>query len=45
MFPYVDISAEVPTFSKFTVFSDIPNRSYELSKDKCSREKKVFLPD
>jgi len=37
------IAPEVPIFSKFFRFFDIPNRSYELSKDKCFREKDVFL--
>ena len=39
----MEISPEVPTFSKFIRFSDIPNELYELSKDKCFREKDNFL--
>ena len=45
MFPYVVTSPEVPIFSKFIGFSDIPNELYALSKDKCFREKDNFLID
>ena len=38
-------SLEVPIFSKFIGFSDIPNELYALSKDKCFREKDSFLPN
>jgi hypothetical protein len=41
----VEMSPEDQTFSRFVRFFDIPNELYELSKDKCFREKEIFLSD